>query len=210
MFTAIGFFLLTTAAIGTHNMLSWEPPPPIKLIILDVDGVLNHNKAPERLNVSHLYDPECVARLNGLIEEHHAKLLVCSAWRIGQTIGSMQELLESIGVKGEVIGLTPWYQGYHTRDDEITAWFSHYDDFSNIYSMVLLDDDSSSRFREIQVKPSWDQFGLLDHHIDQANIILNGGLPENFDIGKVEVCKSTASKETSFGGHFIQKKLLEE
>jgi hypothetical protein len=205
-FTFAGFVLIALSITGVNYTMSWEPPPPIKLIILDIDGVLNHNKAPERINVSHLYDPACIGRFNKLVKAHRAKIVVCSAWRIGHDIVGMQEVLDSIGVRGEVIGLTPYYQGYHTRDDEITAWLSHYDDFGNIEGIVLLDDDSSDRFKSIQVKPSWESNGLLDEHIKEAHKILSAGLPENFDIGKVEVCESKVNKEMSFGGHFIQKK----
>jgi hypothetical protein len=201
-----GSILICGAFWTMDQLITFEPPPPIKLIMLDIDGVLNHNKAPKRLNVSHLYDPECVDRLNKLIEEHNAKLVVCSAWRIGQTIESMQATLDSIGVKGKVIGLTPWFRGYHTRDDEITAWLQEYSSLSSVAGFVLLDDDSSERFADYQVKPSWDKSGMTNEHYHQASVILSRKMPDKFDIGKVSICKSKASSETSFGGHHIQKK----
>lgn len=202
-----GLLSICGALVVMNELLTFEPPPPIKLIMLDIDGVLNHNRAPKRLNASHLYDPACVDRLNKLIETHHAKLVVCSAWRIGQNIESMQAILDSIGVKGEVIGLTPWFRGYHSRDDEITAWLQSYSKLKEIAGFVLLDDDSSERFVSYQVKPSWNKFGMLDKHLEQADTILSGKMPDKFDIGKVSICKSEASSETSFGGHHIQKKL---
>lgn len=201
-----GILLLSGAILAMNLIIVSEIPPPIKLIVLDIDGVLNHNKAPKRINVSHLYDPECIDRLNKLIKHQEAKLVICSAWRIGQNIESMQEILDSIGVKGEVIGLTPWYRGYHTRDDEITAWLQEYQYLDEIKGIVLIDDDSSERFAAYQVKPSWEEFGLRWEHVKQADAILNRKMPDKFDIGKVSICESVASKETNFGGHHLLKK----
>lgn len=186
--------------------INFKPPPPNNLIVLDIDGVLNHNKAPNRINVSHLYDPECINRMNRLIEETNSKIIVCSAWRIGHDIDSMQKVLDSIGLKGEVIGLTAWMRGCRTRDDEITDWLKDYDIKKNkIHGIVLIDDDSSVRFKGIQVKPSWENYGFLDIHVGLATKILTEGLPKDFDIGTVTPCESIVTDEMNFGGHKIQE-----
>lgn len=186
--------------------ITFKPPPPNNLIILDIDGVLNHNKAPQRLNVSHLYDPECVDRMNSLIEETNSKLVICSAWRIGQSIDSMTKILDSIGLKGEVIGLTMWESRCETRDDEITAWLAGYDIKKHqIHGIVVIDDDGSERFSSITVQPSWDNLGFQSVHKDQAYSILSEGLPKDFDIGTVTPCESTVEEEMNFGGHKIQE-----
>lgn len=199
-----GYALVLGGIIMLGCVVTTEIPPPIKLIMLDIDGVLNHDKAPERLNVSHLYDPECVERFNTLVETHKAKIVVCSAWRIGQTIESMQETLDSIGVKGEVIGLTPWYEGYHTRDDEITAWLQGFDQLDDLEAFLVIDDDTSDRFESYQVKPSWDEFGFRQDHLEQADAVLSRKMPKKFDIGKVNVCESEVKEEMNFGGHNIR------
>ena len=183
---------------------AYTPPPPDKLIILNIDGVLNHNKATDRSMEVHLYDTACVNRLNNLVALHNAKLLVCSSWRVGQTVESMQIILFSIGVRAEVIGLTPLLDN-HTKDDEITMWLSEvpYNDYGGI---LLLDNDKSKRFESIQVKPSWEEYGFRLRHFEQADKMLLGGMPENFDIGKVSICKSEVKDEMNFGGHHLLEK----
>lgn len=199
----MGYLLIIGGITMLGFAMTTEVPPAIKLIILDIDGVLNHNKATERVD-TYLYDPECVDRLNILIATHKAKIVVCSAWRIGQTVESMQGILNSIGVKGQVIGITPDLRGNHTRDDEITTWLQNYGNFEDIEGFVLIDDDDSERFAGYQVTPSWDNFGMLSEHLHQADSMLSRKMPDEFDIGKVEVCELEVKEETSFGGHSIQ------
>lgn len=196
---------IAVGILAMINFVTYQPPPPNNLIILDIDGVLNHNKAPKRINISHLYDPACVERLNHIIKETHAKLLVCSAWRIGSnTVSSMQSVLESIGVEGEVIGLTPSLNGEFTRDDEITLWLEKHMPV-DLFGMVYIDDDVSKRFKDIQVRPSWETGGLQDIHVQHAMIKLHDGLDKDFSIGKVATWKSKTYSEMNFGGRNIQQ-----
>ena len=135
----------------------------MKVIFLDIDGVLNHEefyrsdrfqenvKKNERLSKN--ICPKSIENLNTLIEDTEAKVVVSSTWRIGETVENMQKILDEAGFKGEVIGLTPdlrEYQCEHIlRGNEIYRWmldnckllgqcisvweFKHY---------VILDDDS--------------------------------------------------------------------
>ena len=91
----------------------------MKIIFLDIDGVLNHEKWYERryenidmgLVVSEYpkyeFDPNSVECLNWLTDATNAKIVVSSTWRLGRTVEELQELLKSVGVTGEVIGKTP-------------------------------------------------------------------------------------------------------
>jgi hypothetical protein len=91
----------------------------MKIIFLDIDGVLNHQKWYEfrHKNVDiklvaseypkYEFDPNSVECLNWITDATGAKIVVSSTWRHGKTVEELQELLKSVGVTGEVIGKTP-------------------------------------------------------------------------------------------------------
>lgn len=174
----IGCFSLFVAGMYlVYSSENYEAPPPIKLIILDIDGMLDSN----------------ANELNTLVSKHNAKLLVHP---IKQAEKSVKEILLAKGVKAEVVGITPRHEGLSTRDDGITDWLSrvNYNDYGGI---LLLDNNESKRFSSIQVTP----FSLA-----AADEILSNGMPENFDIGKVSICESKVNSGMNFGGHRTQKR----
>jgi len=91
----------------------------MKIIFLDIDGVLNHQKwytfRHEYMDMKvvsdqypkYEFDPGSVECLNWITDATGAKIVVSSTWRRGRTIEELQELLKSVGVTGEVIGKTP-------------------------------------------------------------------------------------------------------
>jgi hypothetical protein len=202
----LGYALLLPL-IMLSGITNYEIPPPIKLIFLDIDGVLNHSKATNLVEgTTYRYDPECVERLNELIKTHRAKLVVCSAWRIGQDVNSMQNIINSIGVKGEVIGLTPdLVDDCYTRDDEIETWLNNYSLLNDVKAMILIDDDQSHRFSPFQVKPSWEKGGFSSGHLAKA-IHLLSDVPANISLEKVnKICRSETNDAMNFGGQHIPK-----
>ncbi|MDC7248564.1 MAG: HAD domain-containing protein [Sphaerochaetaceae bacterium] len=92
----------------------------MKLIFLDIDGVLNHELwARERLlrhqgeaesdyeYYRNFFDPNAIDLLNTIVEKTGAKVVVSSSWRTGRTVEQLRELLGVMDFKGEVIGKTP-------------------------------------------------------------------------------------------------------
>jgi len=109
----------------------------MKVVFLDIDGVLNtgrnyeeYTKAqredpdqnPEvqgRIDIIHrhvhlLFDEVCIANLNSIISSTGAKIVVSSSWRHfyddakgRPKFSELVELLKRVGVIGEVIGKTP-------------------------------------------------------------------------------------------------------
>lgn len=184
----------------------------MRVIFLDIDGVLNSQDwyvyrrdsiAMDDVNAQYPFyefDPRAIKRLNRIIEETEAKIVVSSSWRSGETIESLQKLLNSVGVKGEVIGLTPhlWcnkpyedMDGYRIpRGCEIDWWLDNHGDFQRINwskeeqikytnkakvkNYIILDDDSDMLYgqREHFIKTSHDH-GLTDELADLAISILN-------------------------------------
>jgi hypothetical protein len=60
-----------------------------KYLFLDIDGVLNHDEWFDSVHYKRhqenwkksMFDPECVARVNRILEETGARLVVSSSWR---------------------------------------------------------------------------------------------------------------------------------
>lgn len=107
----------------------------MKIVFLDIDGVLNSGKNyqayhkaqtedPDKnpdvrgridimhRHVHHLFDIDNVELLNQIVRESEAKLVVSSSWRRfyngnGLCFTDLQNLLRQVGVEGEVIDKTP-------------------------------------------------------------------------------------------------------
>ena len=119
----------------------------MKIIFLDVDGVLNNRKAFKQgkkdgfpHGVSLVWDPDCVDRLNKIIEKTGAKIVVSSTWRLYDD--AYKVLIEVMGIKGEFIGCTPDHMRMvqdSCRGNEISEWMKENKEEGPI---VILDDDS--------------------------------------------------------------------
>jgi hypothetical protein len=100
----------------------------MKIIFLDIDGVLNHELwyrrrheelYSESILMQHPYDnfdPLCIEQLNRIVDQTGAKAVVSSTWRHGKTVQELHALLTFVGFKGEVISKTP---DFHARGNTI-------------------------------------------------------------------------------------------
>lgn len=85
----------------------------MKIIFLDIDGVLNHqayyesDRWDKNGGRDSDIDPKCVEYLNMIISDTGAKVVISSTWRIGRTVEQLQEALNKKGFKGEIVGFTP-------------------------------------------------------------------------------------------------------
>lgn len=138
----------------------------MKLIFLDIDGVLNHElhykhragEGWEKDEPPHPFDDIdtfAVEMLNYIIEKTKAKVVISSSWRMGREIGELQGILDCMGFEGEIIDKTPLLhfgklKGYSRsvpRGCEIKAWLEMNKDLlgkgiGKYRSYVILDDDS--------------------------------------------------------------------
>ncbi len=128
----------------------------MKVIFLDIDGVLNHQEwyqkradLVDQNEISSQYpfyefDPESVDLLNYIIDKTGAKVVVSSTWRIGTSPKDLQEILDRVGFTGEVIDTTPHFSargfdnmgekiGYSVpRGCEIDWWLKNQGNFQRI------------------------------------------------------------------------------
>ena len=141
------------------------------IIFLDFDGTLNSLAVDYRRA-----DPACVARLNRLTQETGACIVVSSSIRISGLRLTVHRLRQW-GVKGDVIGLTPWLDrgpgADATRGEEVQAWL---DAHPEVDTFAILDDDDSGmddlRSHLVQTDPL---FGLTDKDVGKATRILGAG-----------------------------------
>jgi hypothetical protein len=171
-----------------------QPNSPKKIIFLDFDGVLNHERwyvdrqaeKNDGFTVGHPYsefDPKSIEYLNDLIQETGAKVVVSSTWRLGRHRNDLQEILNKRGFTGEIIGITPNLRNLGEsilRGNEILQWIKDnkeivgcpYYEYENY---VILDDDSDMLYWQK------DNFILVDRFVGitpgttfKAKKILNG------------------------------------
>jgi hypothetical protein len=159
----------------------------MKILFLDVDGVLNshaysleRNLADpdhERLPTGSLkdaagwvamIDKKAVTRLNTILAETNAKIVISSSWRNAHPPMRMQKILNLAGMVGEVIDQTPVMAG--PRSWEIASWLGAHPKTSRF---VILDDGSTAG----EGLEKWFihtdlAHGLQDEHVARAIILL--------------------------------------
>ena len=173
----------------------------MKIIFLDIDGVLNSEKWYKERFDKNLYpnlegyplcefDPLAIEQLNVLTDKTNAKIVISSTWRIGRTIDELKNIFNKVGIKGEIIGVTPhltFNDGWGVdRGNEIKRWidlncirwwdkmFSEKDKDIILESYVILDDDGDMLLEQKDnfVKTSWGD-GFTALHTRKAIKILN-------------------------------------
>jgi hypothetical protein len=192
----------------------------MKIIFLDIDGVLNsenwYRRRFKEIDTKDIlgkypyyeFDPKSIEQLNRIISETGAKIVVSSTWRASYSVDDLQTLLNTVGLKGEVIDKTPHMStkgvdsnentvGYTTpRGCEIEWWLKNKGNFQRINwsfekqleylekglvkNYVILDDDSDMLYgqREHYVKCNALFNGLDEKTADKAIEILNTPITE--------------------------------
>lgn len=162
----------------------------MKLIFLDIDGVLNHEEYYERNNTlkKHIkpypdsdIDEKSMSNLNSIIEKTDANIVITSNWRIRRSIEELQDLFNYKGFKGKIIDKTPNLRTNNSifRGNEIHYWLSNNKDKLSIElykyrHYVILDDDSDMLYWQRNNFILVDRFvGLTPGVAFQAVKILN-------------------------------------
>lgn len=151
---------------------------PPSILFLDFDGVLNTTpyllgfgvgflKRSEELSLEH------VARLNQVLAQTSARVVVTSTWRIGSTVDELQALLDSRGFVGEVLGMTPdlfHENAQRKRGEEISRWLEDHEDVS-LYAVVD-DDPGAGVGHEDRFVLTSDSLGLTDREAARLAALL--------------------------------------
>lgn len=130
-----------------------------KYLFLDIDGVLNHDEWFEsdgyRQNQANwqvsMFDPKCVERVNRILEETGAELVVSSSWR---NMSDLENIFAGVGLPTK-FHRTPYADHIYPdldpirdlynddvrywRGSEIKYWLEH--NAEAPYTYCILDDD---------------------------------------------------------------------
>lgn len=158
----------------------------MRVIFLDVDGVLNSMYDAEQQNNKKVFYDEVEDRplklLQELVNTTKAKIVVSSTWRIGcardksgvnrygeEIFQKLEKRLKDYGM--EIYDITPVLRGSDKqRGDEIREWLKLHKD---VKSFVILDDDSDMReFTSTNLAKTTYERGLQPEHIEVAKAIL--------------------------------------
>jgi hypothetical protein len=122
----------------------------MKYLFLDIDGVMNHEQWLHLAYKQKLpspefwFDPVCVDRLNRILSETGAKLVISSSWRSDP---NLKEQFAKVGLPTEfdcTINLfKSHFLGYTIRGEEIDHYLKeHGVDIHSKHQYVILDDDN--------------------------------------------------------------------
>jgi hypothetical protein len=164
------------------------------IVFVDIDGCLNSsafNKGVEQFKItgehmSLMDDNPCephISVLNKIIQATDAKIVISSTWRTDANIPMWQRFFDMLGIKGQVVGITPKLGGF--RGTEVLCFILDWNDPKRqeqwdikgkgiIDHILILDDDSDFQkfFQPFKIKID-SMVGLQEEHIKPAIKILN-------------------------------------
>lgn len=146
----------------------------MKIIFLDIDGVLNNNNT----KIPYGIEKECVKELNYILQQTKADIVLISSWRYLIIDGQMklkgfETMLRTHGVNclNKLIGLTTTDDILFERWSQVELWYNIHK--KDIESFVILDDcEEFPNYPDNFVKTDC-QYGLTREDSDFAIEILN-------------------------------------
>lgn len=150
----------------------------MKIIFLDIDGVLNHEEWYDKVVTSKVnpinqdLDPSSIGKINRIISLTDAKIVLSSSWRVDSNCATM--LYKSGLFKDSIIDKTPYihHDENHMRGFEIQKWLD--ETGYKIFSYVIIDDDKDmldSQMSNFIQTSRWT--GITDEDVDKCIKILN-------------------------------------
>ena len=141
----------------------------MKIVFLDIDGVMNKPDSWHKSEEEQIVDEKCEL-LKQLVENTGCKIVLSSSWR------NVPRLRHIVGRKFaqyniEIYDCTPTLNNAQ-RGDEIREWLNHH---PNVTSFVIFDDeDHMCEFTETNLVKTDFMEGLKQKHINIALSILMG------------------------------------
>lgn len=154
----------------------------MKIIFLDVDGVLNHSKCPEWDRGSpYVLDAECIKEMRRILLYTNGcvRIVLSSTWRLDEKGRKM--IFEALDLYDDYtfIGKTP-ARGTRPRRQEIAAWLQEVWPYSFGWSgeiithMAIIDDDTDADLGDGSFfKTSFEGGGLTKEIADRIITHLN-------------------------------------
>lgn len=119
----------------------------MRLIFLDIDGVMNHihHKEKSRFHQGYSFCPNAVKNLKRIIKETDAYIVVSSSWRGNHSTKVLaRKLFTCYGLSHRIVGRTPKLKKDHIervyRGEEIRLFLARFN--KPVESFIILDDDN--------------------------------------------------------------------
>jgi hypothetical protein len=143
----------------------------MKLIFLDIDGVMNHRThfVRSRQHQGQEFSPLAVRNLREIIKATGAKIVLSSTWRKGLTAKGLKELFAWYDLDEYILGKTPVLND-QIRGLEIQEYIKG--SFQGIESFVILDDDADMGELLPYLVQTSNTHGLTDEKREEAIKIL--------------------------------------
>lgn len=110
----------------------------MKILFLDIDGVLNHRKSPTTNGVF-VIDEQLLPLLKRIVDETGVKIVLSSSWRLSiHSRLRVKDALKTIGTR--FIDYTKFISG--PRSEEIKEWLERH---PKVTSFAILDDDFDAK-----------------------------------------------------------------
>ena len=156
----------------------------MKIIFLDVDGVLNDRYTEETFEGFVFVSDEKILLLKEIIEATEAQIVLTSTWRKGwfykdhdstyngEEVWLFEALQEKLNEYG--IELFDYTEEAGHRGDEISSWLKKHNG-ETIEAYIVIDDMDEDELRCHSARFIQTDFevGLTEHHVDQAIKLLN-------------------------------------
>lgn len=140
----------------------------MKILFLDIDGVLNCSDTFKDQPRGDAIDDDMVRCINRVIDVTGCKIIISSAWRFCYTLPVLRRKLGEHGLlPNTVIGVTGRGDG---RGNEILAWLALHPE---VTCWAAVDDDSFDMgpVKDRLAHTSF-QTGILGKHVDQLILLL--------------------------------------
>lgn len=130
----------------------------MKIIFLDIDGVLNSKETAQRHRGVIGIDPYLVAIFNRIIFATNAKIVLSSTWRLGKE--TRNEIRKQVMDFIDVTPRMPLRGGAEMKErgKEVRAWLK---DHPDVEKYAILDDDSDFFDYQPLFKTTWEK-GLTE------------------------------------------------
>ncbi|MFA6235127.1 MAG: HAD domain-containing protein [Bacteroidota bacterium] len=165
------------------------------ILFLDIDGVANSrsfikkNWPKDSSNFrswTAMIDPEKAERINRIVSETGASIVICSDWRHEGTPEEVFEVLTTGGIKGPFIGVTPAVGEGDRRDIEVIQW---------IRENIGTDETVISEMRFIAVDDNPQMYPMIRGRVIQTSF--ETGITEGNTRAAIKMLKTPVGHKTA-------------
>lgn len=111
----------------------------MKVLFLDIDGVLNPFRTDENGNIITKLDDSCISNLCKIVKETGCNIVISSTWKVSNhLLDVLEEELFPKLPKGSIAGYTYTFIPQRPREDEISKYIV--DHSYEIDNFVIVDD----------------------------------------------------------------------